>query len=82
MTGSLSDRLLQLPEISERTTLSVDSLRWLRHVGRGPKTFKLGRRVVAYESDVLAWIDAQRARETTTDRAALGEAPAESAPAA
>lgn len=54
------DRLLQLPEISAMTTLTVDSLRWLRHAGKGPRTFKLGRRVVAYESDVLAWIAAQR----------------------
>lgn len=56
-------RLLQLPEVAAMTTLSVDSLRWLRHVGRGPRTFRLGRRVVAYESDVRAWIEAQREAE-------------------
>lgn len=56
-------RILQLPEIAERTTLSVDSLRWLRHTGRGPRTFKLGRRVVAFEADVEAWIEAQRDKQ-------------------
>jgi predicted DNA-binding transcriptional regulator AlpA len=57
----MTDRLLTLPEIAEITRVPVDTLRWYRHVGaRGPRTFRLGRRVVAYESEVLAWIEAQR----------------------
>jgi predicted DNA-binding transcriptional regulator AlpA len=63
MNEQTRGRLLQLPEIAAMTTLSVDSLRWLRHVGRGPQTFRLGRRVVAYEADVIAWIEAQCAAE-------------------
>lgn len=57
-------RLLQLPEIAKMTTLSIDSLRWLRHTGEGPRTFKLGRRVVAYESDVRDWIEQRRGEPT------------------
>lgn len=57
----MTDRLLKLPEVAEMTGVSIDTLRWYRHKGEGgPRTFKLGRRVVAMESDVLAWIKEQR----------------------
>lgn len=60
-----ADRLLTVPEIAERTRLSIDTIRWYRHLGNvGPRMFRLGRRVVAYESDVDAWIAAQRAADT------------------
>lgn len=57
------DRLLQLPQISEITTLSEATHRWLRHRGEGPPMFKLGRRLVAYEQDVYAWIAAEAAKD-------------------
>lgn len=59
----IGDRLLQLPEVSELTTLSEATLRWLRHRKQGPPMFKLGRRLVTYESDVHAWIAEQAAKE-------------------
>ena len=38
------------------------TLRWWRHMGTGPKSFKLGARKVVYrKSDVVAWLDAQYA---------------------
>jgi predicted DNA-binding transcriptional regulator AlpA len=52
--------ILRLEEISDRTGVPVATLRWYRHNGMGPRTWKLGRRVVAYEDDVQAWLDAQR----------------------
>jgi predicted DNA-binding transcriptional regulator AlpA len=57
------DRLLTLPEIAERTRLPISTLRWYRHRGEGPKTFKIGRRVVATEADVEAWIGDRRLGE-------------------
>lgn len=51
------DRLLTLPEIAEITRIPIDTLRWYRHKSIGPKMFRLGRRIVAKESDVLAWIE-------------------------
>lgn len=54
------DRLLTLPEVAELTRTSPDTLRYWRHLGgTGPKSAKLGRRIVYRESDVLAWVDAQ-----------------------
>ena len=54
----MADRLLTVSEVAEMTRLSAATLRYFRHEGtKGPKSAKLGRRVVYRESDVLAWID-------------------------
>lgn len=53
------DRLLSIAETSGRTTVPVPTLRFYRHKNTGPKSFKLGGRVVYKESDVEAWIDEQ-----------------------
>lgn len=41
--------------------VSAATLRWWKHEnkGRGPKSFKLGRRLVYKKADVDEWIDAQ-----------------------
>lgn len=55
----MADKLLTITEVAEMTRLPEATLRWFRHEGtKGPKSAKLGRRVVYRESDVLAWIDA------------------------
>ncbi|MFK5645102.1 helix-turn-helix transcriptional regulator [Ornithinimicrobium sp. LYQ121] len=51
--------ILTLQEVSERTRVPLNTLRWMRHKGTGPPTWKLGRRVVAYEDDVEGWLDQQ-----------------------
>lgn len=56
-----TDRLLVLDEIAELIRVPVTTLRFWRHNGRGPLTFKVGRRVVARESDVRAWLKEQEA---------------------
>lgn len=53
------DKLLLIDEVAEMTTKSPATLRWYRHTGAGPRSAKLGRRIVYRESDVQAWIDAQ-----------------------
>lgn len=53
--GEMS-RLLTLDEVAEWTRTPIATLRYWRHRGQGPPTFKLGRRVVAREEDVEAWI--------------------------
>lgn len=63
----MAERLLNVPEIAEMTHKPIDTIRWYRHrqgagYQEGPKMFKLGRTVVAKESDVLAWIEEQYAR--------------------
>lgn len=56
------DRLLLLPEVAELSRRSEATLRWLRHVGGddAPPLWRQGRRLVAWRSEVLAWLDRQR----------------------
>lgn len=62
----MPDRLLRVPEIAEMTTCPIDTIRWYRHRqtaghDEGPRMFRLGRAVVAKESDVIAWIEREYA---------------------
>lgn len=52
--------ILKLAEISERTGVPLATLRWLRHLNRGPKTWLLAGRVVAYADDVDQWVEEQQ----------------------
>jgi predicted DNA-binding transcriptional regulator AlpA len=51
------DRLLTIEEVSELTRICVATLRWMRHTGAGPRSFRPARRVLYWLSDVLDWID-------------------------
>ena len=42
----------------------VATLRWWRHVGTGPHSFKIGRGVRYRLSDVHAWIDQQHGQQS------------------
>lgn len=53
------EALLRIEEVSEWTGVPENTLRFWRHEKRGPKSAKLGRRVVYRESDVQAWLDEQ-----------------------
>jgi predicted DNA-binding transcriptional regulator AlpA len=50
-------KLMTITQVSERTTLSEGTLRWLRHKGHGPRSSKLGRRIVYREEDVELWLE-------------------------
>jgi predicted DNA-binding transcriptional regulator AlpA len=56
-----SRRILNLPEVAHLTRTPEATLRYWRHRGTGPRSFKIGRRVMYDERDVLAWLDAHRA---------------------
>ena len=55
--------ILTMPEVAELTRTPIDTLRWWRQRGTGPISFKVGRRVMYDEDDVLAWLDARRNAE-------------------
>lgn len=48
--------LLTIEEVSEVTRLPINTLYHYRATGQGPKSAKLGRRVVYRRSDLEAWI--------------------------
>lgn len=60
---STPGRLLLMPEVSEITRTPIDTLRFWRHTGEGPPSFKLGRRVVYDEVKLHRWIAAQAHKE-------------------
>lgn len=57
----LQRQCLTMTEVSALTGVPVNTLRYWRHMSDGPKSFKLGRRVVYDVSDVHDWLNAQRA---------------------
>lgn len=63
----MAERLLTVPEVAEMTRIPEATLRWFRHAGKGPRSAKLGRRVVYKQADVLQWIEAQFALEARAE---------------
>ncbi|MGA4670448.1 helix-turn-helix transcriptional regulator [Propionibacteriaceae bacterium Y1923] len=54
--------ILTTDQVSTMTNIPPATLRYWRHIGEGPKSFKLGRRKVMYRRvDVLAWLEQQYA---------------------
>lgn len=47
-------------ELAELVRTPVETVRFWRHVGKGPRSFKIGRRVLYDQADVFAWIESQR----------------------
>lgn len=50
--------LMTMDEVSQETRIPVNTLRFYRHKGLGPKFAKLGGRLVARREDVAQWINA------------------------
>ncbi|WP_199245639.1 helix-turn-helix transcriptional regulator [Leifsonia sp. AG29] len=54
------ERLLTIQEVAEACRVSVDTVRFWRKHGTGPKGFRVGRVVRYAESDLKAWINERR----------------------
>jgi len=48
---------LTTAEVAELCRTSPETVRFWRHVGKGPKSFKVGRRVLYPATEVQAWLD-------------------------
>ncbi len=53
--------LLTIAEAALLLRAPVATLRYWRHLGTGPRSFRLGRRVIYRREDLRSWIDAQAA---------------------
>lgn len=49
-------KYLTISEVAELVRAPIETVRYWRHVGKGPKSFKVGRRVLYAIEDVEAWI--------------------------
>jgi predicted DNA-binding transcriptional regulator AlpA len=63
-----ADDLLTTAEVALIMRSPVSTLRYWRHLGTGPHSFRVGRRVVYRRADVSAWLHEQ-AEAGRTDRA-------------
>ena len=43
-------------EVAKLVRTSTETVRYWRHVGKGPKSFKVGRRVLYDQDDVRQWL--------------------------
>jgi excisionase family DNA binding protein len=57
--------LLTIAEAAEFLRAPVATLRYWRHLGTGPRSFRLGRRVLYRRDDLQAWVEAQLGRSAT-----------------
>jgi predicted DNA-binding transcriptional regulator AlpA len=57
------ERVITLEEVATKTRVPLATLRYWRSTGGGPATFRLGRRVMAYESVVDSWIETEAAKD-------------------
>jgi len=53
------NELLTIREVAAIVRAPIATLRYWRHLGTGPRSFRLGRRVVYRVGDLQAWIDTQ-----------------------
>jgi predicted DNA-binding transcriptional regulator AlpA len=59
-------RVIDLDQIERKTLIPKASLRYKRHLGELPFLFRLGRRLVAFDDEVDAWIVEQRKATSRT----------------
>ncbi|MDK3258893.1 helix-turn-helix domain-containing protein [Blastococcus capsensis] len=59
--------LLTIAEAAQLLRTPVATLRFWRHRNTGPRSFRLGRRVLYRRDDLHDWIGAQRDRAVPTD---------------
>ena len=53
------DELLTLQEVAAMVRVPVATLRYWRHLGTGPRSFRIGRCVRYWRTEVASWLDHQ-----------------------
>ena len=64
-TAEPAPELLTITEAALLLRAPVATLRYWRHRGTGPRSFRLGRRVLYRRDDLQAWVEEQRGRSAT-----------------
>lgn len=55
-TGSPGDEMLTLQEACHYLRVPEGTLRYWRHLGCGPRSFKIGRHVRYWRTDLILWL--------------------------
>ena len=61
-TPHANDELLTMAEVSDLIRVPVATLRYWRHLGSGPRSFKVGRHVRYWRTDLVLWLTEQTNR--------------------
>ena len=64
---SLSDEMLTLQEACKLLRVPEGTLRYWRHLGAGPRSFKIGRHVRYWRTDLVLWLTEQTNRPQGSD---------------
>jgi excisionase family DNA binding protein len=56
--------LLTITEAAALLRAPVATLRYWRHLGTGPRSFRLGRRVLYRRDDLQSWLKTQHAKDS------------------
>jgi predicted DNA-binding transcriptional regulator AlpA len=54
-----NDELLTMREVADVVRVPVATLRYWRHLGSGPRSFRVGRSVRYWRTEVLDWLEQQ-----------------------
>ncbi len=57
------DEMLTITEAAQLLRLPVATLRYWRHTGDGPHSFRLGRHVRYWRTDLILWLNEQTNRQ-------------------
>ncbi len=66
-TPHADDDLLAITEVADLVRVPVATLRYWRRLGTGPHSFKVGRSVRYWRTDVLQWLE-QRSSDAQVGR--------------
>ena len=66
-TGHEPD-LLTITEAAELVRAPVATLRYWRHLGTRPRSFRLGRRILYRSDDLRSWLDAKHGQVAPDSR--------------
>lgn len=65
----MAERFMTTAEVAEMCRTPAETVRFWRHVGKGPKSFKVGRRVLYAAEDVESWLAKARQSAVGPDAA-------------
>ena len=57
--AGIADELITIQRLSEEISIPANTLRYWRTQGTGPKSARIGRRVMYRRADVERWIEEQ-----------------------
>ena len=58
-TPHAGDELMTMQEVADIVRVPVATLRYWRHLGTGPRSFRIGRSVRYWHTEVVHWLEEQ-----------------------